>query len=1015
MQYYSLSLSLRDFGYAVGFGGGLAVILGQSQFAVAFLVTASRFEYNMAVVGGAAYIGIFTYVRNSSVLFSNCIFDSNTAWFIGGGIGLLNDLDRYDGDVIIEQGSVKTTVEISGSTFENCIAKNAGGAINILSDRFSARRIVSGSVRILLLQSILRQNIAGKGGAAIDCRETLADGRHLGMQLEISDTVISESSSTTNPVSLLTTTNVPSAVSVYQMNITLSGNTNIRDNLITGLFTYGGVIGIHGNVSFVNNTGVFGGAMNLQAFSFLVVTYNSSLQMINNTARVFGGALYIDQESRKTFVQCFLYFSHDQFVYCNNCSNLNNTGAQIVFSGNIADRGSDIYGSLALSMCPWSPYNPWPVSYVQLSQLFPTVFNFDRLPQGIENVEGLPSTMVIADKQPVYPLSPGQSVLLNITTYDDLNQTRSNVISSFVDVLIDSDAVKYTFLLNGALEISIDEKSPNLLVTLLATKDTPRNITLQIFSTIRFVSQTITVEVRPCYDGFEFNNMSQKCQCIKPLTDSGVTCSEASLEFVVPYENWLGYVDGRLAVIPACLAKYCQSCTVNNTGCVNENIIVKNNAFDSQCVSILNRGGIACKTCKNNYSETFGINSVCMQCTNIPLLIIVVGGLLAGVILTWLIAYFRLTVGFGYTNGILFYCNILSVYAGQLVSVKPGYALVIASWMSLNIGVDTCFYNGMSSVGRVGFGFVFPVYLFGILLAITIIAHLDRPLCCRHKKCSCSLVHFSTVQMFATLLVLCYTGLMEASVEALAPYIITDVYGNKTVRWFADFKVEYFSDPGHKVVGTFGAIFMILYIIPFPLFLFSPRLVYKSRFLCHLKPIYDVLWEPFEPHLRCWLSLQLLFIAIAFGLQYFLSSPMNIVVVLILLIIGLFAQVVLKPYKSAQVNTFNSFLLLDLIIIFVVALFYNLPIFQTTVGELESQDVLTLVLVMVAYLSIVVYHVYQRFPWCKSLAASVIGKFRKGVRTENGNQNATSDNREMNGPVNDNLRFTTLREPLLEE
>ena len=184
---HALSLSLRDFGYAIGFGGGLSIILGQSQFAVAFQVTSSCFDSNMAVVGAAAYIGIFTYVRNSSVLFGNCTFNSNAAWYSGGGIGLLNDLDRYDGNVIMEQGSVKTTVEISGSTFENCSAGSAGGAINILSDRFSARRIVSGAVRILLIRSILHRSLAVSAGAAIDCRETLADGRHVGMQLEISD------------------------------------------------------------------------------------------------------------------------------------------------------------------------------------------------------------------------------------------------------------------------------------------------------------------------------------------------------------------------------------------------------------------------------------------------------------------------------------------------------------------------------------------------------------------------------------------------------------------------------------------------------------------------------------------------------------------------------------------------------------------------------------------------------------------------------------------------------------
>lgn len=205
---------------------------------------------------------------------------------------------------------------------------------------------------------------------------------------------------------------------------------------------------------------------------------------------------------------------------------------------------------------------------------------------------------------------------------------------------------------------------------------------------------------------------------------------------------------------------------------------------------------------------------------------------------------------------------------------------------------------------------------------------------------------------------------------------------------------------------------MLLYIIPFPFFLFFPRLIYESRLLRHLKlkPIYDVLWEPFEPHLRCWLSLQLLFTTIAFVLQYFITSPANIIAILMLLIVGLVAQLVLKPYKSVGVNTFNSFLLLDLIVIFVFALFYNIPIVQTEVGNVESQDIVTLVLVLLAYISIVallVYHMYHRFSWCRSLVASIRERFRNVVGREISNQK--TNNRE------DGVKYSILREPFLAD
>ena len=1008
-QYYSLSRSLRNFGYAVGFGGaGLSIVLGQSKFAVSIQITASEFKSNMALVAGAAYIGIFTYVRNSSVSFSSCTFDSNTAWYIAGGIGLINDLDRYDASEITEQGTNKSIIEITDSTFKNCSASAGGGAIYLLSTRFAAKRIVSGSVRVRLAGSFLRGNIASGGGAAIECRETLADGRHLGMQLEISDTVINESNAGNTTGLRLINRNIPAAVSVYQMQVTLSRNTYIGDNSITGLFAYGALIGIDGSISLVRNFGTYGGGMNLQGLSFLIITNSSSLQMISNTARALGGAIYIDQGSTESLEQCFLYFGYDQFVYCTDCSNLNNTGAQIVFAGNTARRGNDIYGSSTLAMCPWAWNYSSNASYVRLSQLFPTVFNFsNKALNGTKDVEGLTNLMTIQNES--FEQSPGQAVALDIGIYDEYNQTRSDIISSWV---VEYDyTCNYNFLLNGQTVLSTNEDDSKVYVTLLADEDTPRCISLQIYSiTQRLVSQTISVEVRKCPAGFEFDKSSRRCQCMKLLNATGVTCYVSSLEFEVPHNTWLGYVESSLTVLHTCPSPYCR---FNFNVSAPIRIPVKNNTFDMQlqCSSVLNRGGIGCRTCKAGYSEMFGISSTCMQCTNDLTVIPLVLTLIAGVLLTWTIAYFRLTVSQGYIYGILLYCNILSVHASHLTTWNPRYALLISSWLTLNIGVDICFYNGMTSVGRVGFGFVFPTYLFSILLIITIISRFDKPSCCKRNKCSCSVVHFSTIQMFSTLLILCYTRVMETSVEALAPFVITDLYGNKTFRWFTDLEVRYFLDKGHGVIVAIGLI-GIFYAVALPLFLLVPKLAYNQRFLRILKPIYDVLWEPFQPHLRCWLSIQLLFITVAFCLQFFVQPPHNIAVILTLLIVGLFAQSTFKPYKHDWVNTFNSLLLLDLIIIFFGALTSWVPAFQTTVHGFHSHDILTLVFVSVAYLSILAvmgYHMYQRCMCCRGLAARIKFTSKKAVKTRNVKPQANSY--EMHNRV----RLSDLREPMLED
>ena len=91
---------------------------------MAFQISNSCFESNTAYVAGAAFVGIFTYARNSSIAFINCIFVSNAATYLGGGIGLLNDMDRYDGSVITEQGTIKTVVV---TRYKNILSEKVSG------------------------------------------------------------------------------------------------------------------------------------------------------------------------------------------------------------------------------------------------------------------------------------------------------------------------------------------------------------------------------------------------------------------------------------------------------------------------------------------------------------------------------------------------------------------------------------------------------------------------------------------------------------------------------------------------------------------------------------------------------------------------------------------------------------------------------------------------------------------------------------------------------------------------
>ena len=107
----------------------------------------------------------------------------------------------------------------------------------------------------------------------------------------------------------------------------------------TSIFAYSSTITLSGNISFLNNTGVDGGAMALHS-STLNITPNTSVYFYNNTATETGGAIYVDNSANNfpVYSPCFYQF----LDYDANSLNWYN----ISFYNNSAARGgNDIYGA----------------------------------------------------------------------------------------------------------------------------------------------------------------------------------------------------------------------------------------------------------------------------------------------------------------------------------------------------------------------------------------------------------------------------------------------------------------------------------------------------------------------------------------------------------------------------------------------------------------------------------------------------------------------------------------------
>ena len=186
---------------------------------------------------------------------------------------------------------------------------------------------------------------------------------------------------------------------------------------------------------------------------------------------------------------------------------------------------------------------------------------------------------------------------------------------------------------------------------------------------------------------------------------------------------------------------------------------------DSQCQ--FNRSGLLCGQCQQGLSAVFG-SSQCKQCSNVYLLIIILIGI-AGVILVLLLFILNLTVTNGDINAFLLYVNIISINSSIFVPINgPGTAIhTFISLANLDLGITTCFYNGMDNYAKAWLQLMFPAYL--ILIATSLI------IASRYSGRIQRLTARRALPVLATLFLLSYTKvlLLVSSVLFSTPQLLT--------------------------------------------------------------------------------------------------------------------------------------------------------------------------------------------------------------------------------------------------
>ena len=437
------------------------------------------------------------------------------------------------------------------------------------------------------------------------------------------------------------------------------------------------------------------------------------------------------------------------------------------------------------------------------------------------------------------------------------------------------------------------------------------------------------------------------CECDQNLTEHQIkSCSAENETILVETNIWIGlsnYTNETGFVIHECPFDYCVDKPVN--------ISLSNpDSADEQCA--YSRTGNLCGMCQEDLSLVFG-SSRCQECSNnyIPLLLPFA---LAGIALVAFILLFNLTVATGTIHGLIFYANILT--ANHSLFLPPStssFLTVFISWLNLDLGIETCFYDGMDSYGKILLQLAFPTYVF--VLIGTIIA-----LCEVSKKFATLLGNRNPVAALCTLILLSYSKLIRTIITALQFTHLNYPDGPRIV-WLYDANVPYFT-LSHipRFIAAFiiiilGAIYTILLLFGqwFPRW--SSRKIMKWTKNTKYNAFIDAYHAPFTPKHRYWSGL-LLFAQITHNLVAAMTTGPVPILSAVCVAVGLILLRVINTriYKNSLQDSLETLFLTNIVILAVAT--YHIR--ETNEDQLALANT-SMAISFILYLIILGYHFYK--------------------------------------------------------
>ena len=459
---------------------------------------------------------------------------------------------------------------------------------------------------------------------------------------------------------------------------------------------------------------------------------------------------------------------------------------------------------------------------------------------------------------------------------------------------------------------------------------------------------TVTVDIQHCPHGFQLAVNEPICICAERIRQFTNTCLVDSTTVLrqLNDEFWVGYsIDNDSESRGLIIHAHCpfDFCTTKETYLTVDD-------SDKQCN--YNRSGLLCGRCGENLSLALG-SSRCLQCSNTYLTLLTAFAF-AGITLVLILLALRLTVAVGTMNGLIFYANIIAVNSKVFLQPQATNVLtVFIAWLNLDLGIETCFYNGMDAYAKTWLQFVFPLYVWALIGMIILGSHYSG----RVAK----LFGRNPIAVLATLFLMSYTKLLRTVIAALSFTSLEYPNNSRIAVWLYDGNVRYLSAK-HIPLFTAAMICLIFLFLPYTILLiFGQWLQAKSQlkiFSCinnrYVKPFLDAYHAPYTDKHRYWTGMMLLlrFVLLLISAVNALGDPsVN------LLAIGSITVAILptilgsRIYKTWSLGLLETSFILNLAILS-LASFY----IRSTGGNQKAATSTSVSIAFATFIGIVIYH-----------------------------------------------------------